>query len=131
MNWTEEEFAEYLKNNPRKEQKKVHKPLLPEVGKPKIKESDIQRGIRDYLEWHGFFVRKIAQGAFSTPGIPDLWCIGKVNGKLIQAWVEVKTLTGKISSEQQEFMTQVSIRGGTCVVMRSIDDCVKWLRVIE
>jgi len=100
--------------------------------KLKIKESNIQHAIRECLEWHKFFVRKIQQGALSEPGIPDLWCIGlNKNRETIQVWIEVKTPTGRLSPYQEDFRTEVDMRGGTFLVMRSVDDCMSWLRDVN
>jgi hypothetical protein len=99
----------------------------------KPKESDIQRGIKQLLQLHNFYVCKIQQSALSEKGIPDLWCIreDRIYGwvRTIQAWIEVKTATGRMSSEQLLFQESVTSRGGTFLLMRSIDDCIAWLRI--
>lgn len=97
----------------------------------KIKESDIQRTIKEYLKLIGFKVIKIQQGALSEPGIPDLWCIGITkNRDTVQFWIEVKTKTGKLSVYQEDFKTQVEILGGDVLVARRLEDVIEYLKVI-
>lgn len=98
----------------------------------KIKESDIQRNIKQYLQMRGFKVIKIMQGPLSELGIPDLWCIGIVRkyddfSRLHQFWCEVKTPTGKMSKHQLKFKTDVEALGGTVLIARSIEDIKKYL----
>lgn len=121
MNWTEQELEDY--------KRRQGKPDKGVILVPKVKESEIQRSIKQLLQTYKFFVVKIQQGALSEPGIPDLWCIGlNKSRETIQAWIEVKTPTGRLSPYQEDFRTEVDMRGGTYLVMRSVDDCMSWLR---
>lgn len=98
----------------------------------KIKESDIQRGIKQYLQMRGFKVSKIMQGPLSELGIPDLWCIGIIHKNsefdhFYQFWCEVKTPTGKMSKHQIKFKADVEALGGTVLIARSIEDIEEYL----
>lgn len=97
------------------------------ISELKVKESDIQRAIKDYLKLIRFKVIKIQQSALSEKGIPDLWAIGIKNGETIQFWCEVKTPTGKVSVRQEDFKEQVEKLGGDVLIARSLDDVISWL----
>lgn len=95
---------------------------------PTVKESDIQKSIKQHLEWHGWFVVKIHQTLGSYKGIADLYAIK--NGR--QVWIEVKTPSGRLSEHQVKFQADIEGHGGTYIVARSVDDvmgfCSKKLR---
>lgn len=84
----------------------------------KITESDIQQQIKEYLQWHGWFVIKIHQSLGSHKGIFDLYAIK--NG--FSVWIEIKTENGKLSKDQKQFMTDIESHGGTCIVATGIED---------
>lgn len=86
--------------------------------KPKITESDIQRQIKEYLQWHGWFVVKIHQSLGSYRGIADLYALK--NGRHV--WIEVKTPTGRLSEDQVKFREDVLAHGGVYIVARGIED---------
>jgi len=82
------------------------------------KEKDIQRQIKDFLTYSGWFVVKIHQSLGSHRGIADLYALK--NGR--HAWIEVKTLKGKQSADQVKFQQMVEGNGGTYIVARSVED---------
>lgn len=84
----------------------------------KLKESDIQRSIVEYLRFKGWFVVKIHQSLGSYPGIADLYALK--DGCTV--WIEVKTQTGKQSKSQKAFELAVIYHGGIYLVARSLDD---------
>ena len=84
----------------------------------KPKESDIQRGIKEYLQWHGWFVVKIHQSLGSYRGIADLFALK--NGR--HAWIEVKAPAGKMSNDQEKFKAEVEAHGGIYILARGIED---------
>ena len=84
----------------------------------KIKESDIQRQIKDYLQWHGWFVVKIHQSLGSYRGIADLYALK--DG--LHVWIEVKTAQGRLSEAQEKFRDDVLNHGGRYIVARGIED---------
>jgi len=84
----------------------------------KITESDIQRQIKEYLQWHGWFVVKIHQSLGSYKGIADLYALK--DGQHV--WIEVKTQRGRLSEHQEKFRRDVIDHGGTYMVARSVDD---------
>jgi len=88
--------------------------------KPKIKEADITKQIRDYLNYKNIFHWKQWQGSFSKPGISDI--IGIYKG--IPLFLEIKTPNGKLSKHQKEFLAEVNENGGLGVVLRYVEDCI-------
>jgi Holliday junction resolvase len=93
----------------------------------KIKESDIQRTIKEYLQIKGWLVKKIQQSALSEKGIADLFALKA--GRTI--WVEVKTKIGKQSHEQVIFEQDVKSHGGEYLIARSVDDVINYLLVVK
>jgi Holliday junction resolvase len=85
---------------------------------PALKESDILKQVKDYLRWNGWFVIRIQQGLGSYRGISDLIAIK--DGKVV--FVEIKTKKGNLSEWQIKFKNDLEAKGGTYVVIRSIDD---------
>ena len=86
--------------------------------KAKLTEADIQRQIKEYLQWHGWFVVKIHQSLGSYRGIADLYALK--NGQHV--WIEVKTSTGRLSEHQEKFKQDVLSHGGKYIVARRIED---------
>lgn len=85
------------------------------------KESDIQRAVKEYLRYRGWFVVKIHQSLGSYRGIADLYCLRQ--GRSL--WVEVKTKTGKQSDYQEKFQTDLEAVGGEYILCRGIDDLIE------
>ncbi|MBO8136781.1 MAG: VRR-NUC domain-containing protein [Desulfotomaculum sp.] len=92
----------------------------PAKEKPKgnLKERDIQRQIKEYLQWHGWLVVKIHQSLGSYKGIADLYALK--NGRSV--WIEVKTPKGKQSKDQEQFEKDIKAHGGEYMVARSVED---------
>ena len=88
-----------------------------------VKESDIQRDIKTYLQYKGWFVVKIHQSMGSYKGIADLSCTK--DGRHV--WVEVKAPRGKQSLEQAKFGCAVLAHGGEYIVAKSVDDVERYL----
>lgn len=70
-------------------------------------------------ERRGFTIRFGVGG----PGGADL--IGLFRGRFVA--IEIKTPTGRQSPEQRQFQQLVERKGGTYVVLRSVDDAERWL----
>lgn len=85
---------------------------------PTLKESDIQRQIKDYLQWNGWFVVKIHQSLGSYRGIADLYAIRA--GRHV--WIEVKAPAGRQSVDQIRFQADIEAHGGEYVVARGVED---------
>lgn len=90
---------------------------------PKEKESDIQRAIKQYLQWRGWFVVKIHQSLGSYPGIADL--VATKDG--VTVWIEVKKPGGRLSVSQEKFRDDITRHGGTYLVARCVEDVEKYL----
>lgn len=84
----------------------------------RITESDIQRQIKEFLQWHGWFVVKIHQSLGSYKGIADLYALK--DGQHV--WIEVKTPKGQLSEYQVKFMGDVVKHGGRYIVAKGIED---------
>lgn len=91
------------------------------VGRKNKKETEIMRGVRDYLQIMGWFVVRIQQGLGAHKGIADLVAIK--DG--ITVWIEVKTERGRLSEHQKLFADSIEKAGGKYFVVRSIDDAVR------
>ncbi len=83
-----------------------------------MKESDIQRQIKEYLQWKGWFVFKIHQSLGSHKGIADLYAIKRGQG----IWIEVKTPKGRLSEHQENFRHNLELHGGRYILARGIED---------
>jgi Holliday junction resolvase len=81
-------------------------------------ESEITRGIRQYLKLKGIFHWKVWQGLGSTPGVPDI--VGICRGRFVG--IEVKTAKGKLSEHQEQFRDAIVREGGLYILARSTDD---------
>lgn len=71
----------------------------------------------------GFDPERRVRYGVGGPGGADL--IGIFRGRFVA--VEIKTVVGKQSDEQREFEALVNARGGTYVVLRSVEDALAWL----
>jgi len=87
------------------------------VPKP-LKESEIQRQIKEALQWRGWFVVKIHQSLGSYRGIADLYALR--DGQHV--WIEVKTDRGVQSEYQKKFQRDIEKHGGTYILARSVED---------
>lgn len=98
-------------------------------------ETEIQKAIMLELSKYGIVIRQ-QSGNFYTEygsrikvgftGLPDLQFISD-NGKLI-AFLEVKTATGKIRKEQQQFINFINAKKSPNLkagVVRSVEDALK------
>ncbi len=89
----------------------------------KIPESQLQREIKEYLQWNGWFVYKNHQSLGSYRGLFDLTAIK--NGRVV--WIEVKKPKGKVSPLQQQFLEDIKQHGGECFVAKGINDVEAYL----
>mgnify|MGYP001063544973 CR=1 FL=1 len=83
-----------------------------------MKESEIQRQIKEFLQWRGWLVIRMQQSMGSHKGIADLYCIK--GGRSV--WVEVKTAKGKQSEHQKNFEAAIKSSGGEYVLARGVKD---------
>ena len=104
--------------------------------KIKIKESDIQKGILEYLLYCGIYcwrnnsnavydpVRKVfrkQKAKYYINGVADI--LGIYRGKFLA--IEVKTDKGIVSDDQTLFLNNINKNGGIGFVARSLDDVRK------
>lgn len=99
---------------------------------PKLhaKESEIQKGILDYLRMNRIMAWRNNSGAIKVgdrfirmgqKGMPDI--IGVLQGGRMLA-IEVKTAIGRVSPEQEEMLLRLKNAGALAFVARSLDDVI-------
>ena len=93
-------------------------------------EARLQGEIRRALELHGMHVWSTS--AFRqrgpsgvSPGIPDLYVLDPARRRA--AFMEVKTKRGRLSAAQMRFLQSALDAGQTCLVVRSVDDALRWM----
>ena len=111
-------------------------------------EAETQKAILELLAAHNIFAGRLNTGAGFAGGRPvqhhsfgkgcaDIlafrefvtgWKHGMTH--IIPTWLEVKSPTGKQSPEQQSFQRHVESLGHTYLLVRSIDDVLKWLKTL-
>lgn len=94
------------------------------MNKPKLKEADTTRQIRDYLKLNRIFHWKVFQSLGSEKGVADI--VGIYLGKPLA--IEVKTAKGKLSEHQAKWLDSFREAGGIAFVARSVDDVERELR---
>jgi hypothetical protein len=102
-----------------------------------MNEADLMRSIMIALSNDGHFVCRANVGLFFTQdgrpirsglpvGFSDLFGNRRDDAKAF--YLEVKTPTGKVTTEQMAFINAMKIRGAIAGVVRSIEDAQKLLR---
>jgi hypothetical protein len=102
-----------------------------------MNEADLMRSIMIALSNDGHFVCRANVGLFFTQdgrpirsglpvGFSDLFGNRRDDAKAF--YLEVKTPTGKVSTEQMAFINAMKIRGAIAGVVRSIEDAQALLR---
>jgi hypothetical protein len=84
----------------------------------KLKESEIQAQIRDYLRWNGWTVLYHLQGLGSMRGMSDLQALK--DGRCV--FIEVKRPGGRQSEYQKKFQEAVERAGFEYVLAKSVED---------
>ena len=95
--------------------------------KKKTPEGMLKASIRQLLNTVGIFHYNAWGGPMSPKGVPDLICCQ--NGRMIG--IEVKTLHGRVSPEQEEFIRRINEAGGLAFVARSLDDVIGTLQLSD
>lgn len=92
------------------------------------REMELQAGIREYLTLRGAEVFRLNSGvirvgkrsiALCPPGTPDL-IAAMPDGSVL--WVEIKTTTGTVGTEQKAMHNRLRMRRQTVVVASSVAD---------
>ncbi len=81
-------------------------------------ETDIKRAVKEYLQWHGWFVFPVIQGLGAYRGISDL--IALKAGETL--FIEIKTPAGRLSAAQEVFQSDITAHDGVYIVVRGIED---------
>lgn len=94
----------------------------------KIKERDVTKTVRDYMEYRGWRGVRLNAGPFGKKGQPDFLFLRYVAGSLKAAavWVEFKSPLGRLSPEQTAWIDEERRRGATCIVVRDFEEFERW-----
>ena len=87
-----------------------------------MRESDVQKKIKKFLELHGALVWKNQASIFAQRGVPDLTVI--LNG--VTCFAEIKTEKGKLAPMQEKMISEIRSRGGNSEVWYHLGDARKW-----
>jgi len=104
-----------------------------------MKESEIQKAIKDYLTLKGWLVIKFNNGGFWSKdgkrfippaqlGVADLLCCAP-NGRFVA--LEIKTPKGELSTYQERFLDDVKANNAVGMVLRSLDDAINLVEAYE
>lgn len=95
----------------------------------KVNENDIKKVVKDYLNILAMqgkcFHFPVLQGIGAFKGIPDRIVI-LPHG--VTLWIEVKTMTGKLSKDQIEFQKKCEQFGHKYIVVRSLEDIIRQIK---
>lgn len=118
---------------------RLNPPKKPKSQKLKVKESEIQKAILEFLTLKKIFVwvskttgtfdptRKVfRKNAQMMKGVADI--LGIFNRTPF--CIEVKSETGRLSPDQKIFLDRFKAEGGIAIVARSVDDVNRALREI-
>ena len=86
-------------------------------------EGDIKKTIKAKLRALGVVYYMVPQGAYCTPGAPDMVII--VNGHTFHT--EVKTKTGRLEEDQKRMQRRILEQGADYVVVRSAEDVINMI----
>lgn len=89
--------------------------------KTKIKENDIKRQVKEYLDVKGWFNFPLIAGLGSYPGLPDRIAIK--GGRVL--FLEIKRPGGKQSKYQKQFQANIEKAGGEYILVDSIESIMK------
>ena len=89
-------------------------------------ETSLKGAVKDWLNWNKWFHFPLMQGLASYPGLPDRIAIKK--GFIF--FIEVKSEKGKQSSHQRTFQANLENQHGNYILVRNLDDLIKWLGAI-
>ena len=85
---------------------------------PEQSEADFQRQVIAYAELNGFRIYHTYDSRRSAAGYPDLTLIHPAHGCI---WIELKTLSGKLSPAQEEWQQALRAAGQRTFVFRPCD----------
>ena len=81
-------------------------------------EAGLKKSVREFLQWHHWYVVIVGSSPFGTKGISDL--IAMRDKRVL--FLEIKTETGKLSDHQKEFARNVHEKGVEYYIVRDLDD---------
>ena len=90
--------------------------------KPRIREADVTKAIRDLLKHLGIWHWKEHQGLGSQPGIADI--LGCYDGRLLAIEIKAPGKRIKPGSHQALFLEAVRQNGGIAIVADSVEALV-------
>ena len=94
---------------------------------PRMRESDLKKAIKDYLDLSGIFSFPIVQSIGSYRGAPDR--IIHLNGKAV--YLELKLPKGKMSDHQLVFQEQCKADGISYWVIKSVEELEERIKEVR
>ncbi len=88
------------------------------VNMAKLKEVEFQRAVTDMAGWLGWHIWHDNDSRRNGAGLPDLLCVHPDHGVL---WLELKTATGRVRPEQQQWIDLLVRAGQSAHVVRPAD----------
>ena len=101
------------------------KPNSRNASPARLKEKDITRTVRDYLQLRGWRPVRINAGPFGKAGMPDFLML-RYGAHLQAFWLEVKSSTGRLSQVQALWIDEERRRGATVIVCGDVDRFIEW-----
>lgn len=90
-------------------------------------ESKLKRDLKNLLNKRGAYWCAIAEGAYAKPGDPDI--VACYKGMFIA--IEAKTYDGAQSEWQKLREKQIRDAGGTYLIIRTVDQLMSFLDVLD
>ena len=100
-------------------------------------EQEIQREILQYLKKTGYLAEKVHMGSMRVgrgraknplSGFPDILAVAK-NRKGVLVGIEVKTVSNKLSEEQEAWRERLEKNGAIHIVARSLEDVIRAMAI--
>jgi len=85
--------------------------------KKKNLHTQIKNTVKEFLQWHKWYVIEIANGPFGTKGVSDLIAVRKGE----TCYIEIKTPNGVLSLPQKIFREEILAHENWYVQIREVD----------
>ena len=110
-------------------------------------EAETQKAVLELLAAHNIFAGRLNTGSGFAGGrpiqhhsfgkgcadilaFPIMYSDFEPRSQITPTWIEVKSPKGKQSSEQVSFQKHIESLGHTYLLVRSIDDVLKWIKTL-
>jgi hypothetical protein len=92
--------------------------------KKKNLHTQIKNAVKEFLQWHKWYVVEIANGPFGTKGVSDLIAVRRG----ATCFIEIKTPTGELSPHQLIFRSEISGHGNWYLLINEVD--TDWFKTL-